>query len=126
MSKIKVYYNSACPVCDAGVNGQRQRMAECPMQVEWVDVHRDAGAAGEIGTQRELIRERLHVVDENGELRIGAEAFEALWRHTPGQRRMARVIRLPVVRVLAGWAYNGFAAGLYFWNRAKGRWQVEG
>ena len=125
MPKIKVYYNSACPVCDAGINGQRQRMADCPIQVEWVDIHRNAEAACEIGAQRELIRERLHVVDENGKLRIGAEAFEALWRHTPSQRGVARIIRLPVVRVLARWAYNGFAAGLYAWNRAKGRWQVE-
>jgi predicted DCC family thiol-disulfide oxidoreductase YuxK len=126
MSKIKVYYNSACPVCEAGINGQRQRMEACPAQVEWIDIHRNAAAACEIGVQRELIRERLHVVDENGELRIGAEAFEALWRHTPGQRRMAWFIHLPVVRVIAQWAYNGFAAGLYAWNRVKGRWQVEG
>ena len=125
MSKVKVYYNSACPVCDAGIRGQRERMEECPIHVEWIDVHAHADAANEIGAPREFIRERLHVVDENGALRIGAEAFEVLWQLTPGQRRSAWIIRLPVVRVLARWAYNAFAAALYAWNRAGGRWKVE-
>ena len=125
MAKVKVYYNSACPVCDAGIKGQRERMQACSMQVEWIDVHENAAAASEIGAQREFVRERLHLVDERGELRIGADAFEALWRHTPGQRSLAWIIRLPIVRVISRWLYNGFAARLYAWNRAKARWQIE-
>jgi predicted DCC family thiol-disulfide oxidoreductase YuxK len=125
MAKVKVYYNSACPVCNAGIEGQRRRMLDCATQVEWIDIHRDADAVCEIGADREFVRERLHVLDENGEIRIGAEAFEALWRHTPSQTRWAALLRLPLVRTLARWAYNGFAFGLYAWNRSKGRWQVE-
>lgn len=125
MDRVKVYYNSACPVCDAGIKGQRERMQTCPTQVEWIDIHTDADAVEEIGAEREFVRERLHVVDERGEVRIGAEAFEVLWQHTPGQRRWARIVGLPVVRMLARGLYNGFAAALYAWNRAKGRWSVE-
>ena len=83
MSKVKVYYNSACPVCNAGITGQRRRMDECPVQVEWIDIHSNAEAVNEIGADREFVRERLHVVDENGEIRIGADAFDAFWRRTP-------------------------------------------
>jgi len=125
MSKVKVYYNSACPVCDAGIKGQRKRMEACSMQVEWIDIHKDAAAVGEIGAEREFVRKRLHVVDERGEIRVGAEAFESLWRHTPGQQSLARILRLPILRVMARWLYNGFAAGLYAWNRIRGKWQVE-
>jgi hypothetical protein len=78
MAKVKVYYNSACPVCNAGITGQRERMAGCGTDVDWIDIHRDAKAANEIGAEREFVRERLHVVDESGKVRIGAEAFEAL------------------------------------------------
>jgi len=120
--EVKVYYNSACPVCDAGIKDQRQRMESCGTQVEWIDIHKDADAVGEIGAEREFVRERLHVVDERGELKIGADAFEVLWRHTPGQTRCARIMRLPVVRVLSRWLYNAFAAGLYALNRARHRW----
>ena len=38
------------------------------MQVEWIDIHRDAEAVYEIGAEREFVRERLHVVDENGDI----------------------------------------------------------
>ncbi len=125
MAKVKVYYNSACPVCNAGIAGQRERMEGCGTDVDWIDIHEHAEAVNEIGANREFVRERLHVVDESGTVRIGADAFEALWRHTPGQKSMARIVRLPVLRTLARSAYNAFAAWLYARNRARKRWEVE-
>ena len=122
MAKVKVYYNSACPVCNAGIKGQRDRMASCAATVDWIDVHTNADAVAEIGVERELVRERLHVVDEDGVMYVGADAFGALWNRTPGQGAFGRFVSLPVVRTLARWLYNAFAALLYAWNRACGRW----
>ncbi len=122
MGKLKVYYNSACPVCDAGIRGQKERMAACPAQAEWIDVHNHADAAKQIGAEREFVRERLHVVDEHGRLHVGAEAVRALMERTPGQRWLARVMGLRLMRPLAGWCYNRFARLLYAWNRSKGHW----
>lgn len=120
--KLKVYYNSACPVCDAGIRGQKRRMDGCSVNVEWIDIHSHPEALKEIGAEREFVRERLHVVDEEGKLRIGAEAFRALWKHTPGQTAFARLAGLPVLRRLAQGTYNAFASLLYRWNRANRRW----
>jgi predicted DCC family thiol-disulfide oxidoreductase YuxK len=122
MDKLKVYYNSACPVCDAGIRGQRRRMDACAANVEWIDIHSHPDALRGIGASQEFVRERLHVIDERGELRIGVEAFRALWTHTPGQTALARLAGLPVLRVLARGAYNAYAALLYRWNRANRRW----
>lgn len=122
MPATKVYYNSACPVCAAGIAGQRDRMEGCGTAVEWIDVHADNGRAAEIGAELEFVRERLHVVDQAGKTRVGAEAFEALWAMTPGQRGLARMSGLPVIRSLLRLAYNGFAAVLYRWNRLHRRW----
>ena len=72
--------------------------------------------------QQEFVRERLHVVDEKGELRVGAEAFRALWAHTPGQGALARLTGLPLLNPLLKGVYNAFAALLYAWNRANHRW----
>ena len=79
MAKTKVYYNSACPVCDAGIAYQRRKLQGCDAEVEWVDVHARNEAAGEVGADLELVRERLHVVDAAGAVRVGSEAFRALW-----------------------------------------------
>ena len=117
---LKVYYNSACPVCNAGISSQRDKMASC--RVDWLDVHEHNGAADGVGGDLEFVRERLHVVDETGDVRVGLEAFIAIWRSSLGERWKARLFSLPLIRPLANWAYNVFARRLYRWNRRKGHW----
>ena len=122
MSKTKVYYNSACPVCNAGIKFQQRQLADCKTEIEWIDVHSFNEAAGEVNSNLEFVRERLHVVDEKGSVHVGSEAFAELWSKTPGQRTLSRLIRAPGVRTLSKWLYNAFANLLYRWNRIKGRW----
>jgi predicted DCC family thiol-disulfide oxidoreductase YuxK len=119
----KVYYNSACPVCDAGIKDQRQRMEACGVKdVEWIDVHTRPEAVREVGAPLEQVRERLHVKTEDGRLDVGADAFARLWSQTPGQRSLAKLLRFPVIRQITHLVYNAFARLLYRWNRAKGHW----
>ncbi|HSC15429.1 MAG TPA: DUF393 domain-containing protein [Gammaproteobacteria bacterium] len=120
--KAKVYYNSACPVCNAGIQYQQRKLGAACDDVEWIDVHARNEAASELNRDLELVRERLHVVDEAGGLHVGADAFAELWSKTPGQSAWARVVRAPGIRSLSRWMYNGFAALLYRWNRINGRW----
>ena len=119
----KVYYNSACPVCNAGIKDQRRRMQECGVNdIEWVDVHNNPDAVSEVGSSLEQVRERLYVKDGKGQLNIGADAFIHLWQRTPNQRWLARLFQLPVIRSLARLAYNGFAWLLYRWNQVLKHW----
>ena len=122
MSKTRVYYNSACPVCNAGIAAERRRMEACDVDAEWIDIHRDPGRLEEIGASQEFVRKRLHVADDSGAVRVGAGAFGALWNQTPQMRILATLLRLPVIGTVANLAYNVFAAGLYRWNRWHGRW----
>jgi len=113
-----VYYNSACPVCDAGVCYQRAKMD--PSSVRFVDVHTEPDVARELGIDIELLRERLHVRDSSGLLLEGDSAFAALWSQTPGQRWLAQLMR--PLRWLSGPAYRLLARLLYRWNRWRGNW----
>jgi predicted DCC family thiol-disulfide oxidoreductase YuxK len=119
-SRTTVYYNSACPVCNAGIRSQRSRMQGC--EVQWVDVHRDNEAVQPLGADLEQVRERLHVKDENGRLVVGVQALAQLWLQTPGQRWLGRLVQLPVLSGLAALTYNLFARLLYRWNRRRGSW----
>jgi 2-polyprenyl-6-hydroxyphenyl methylase/3-demethylubiquinone-9 3-methyltransferase len=121
-SPLTVYYNSACPVCDAGIRSERERLAGCELQ--WVDVHRQPEAVAEIGAALEDVRERLHVRDAEGTVHVGSEALAELWSRGAGPRRMARVLRIGGVARLASAAYDRFAAALYRWNVSRGRWQL--
>jgi predicted DCC family thiol-disulfide oxidoreductase YuxK len=123
MSKVKVFYNSACPVCNAGIEGQRRRMqtrGSCP--VEWVDVHQNPRAVEELGAELEQVRERLYLKDESGQINVGVDAFTALFQRTRGQRWLGRLLRLPGLHLLARWGYNLFARALYRWNRWLKHW----
>jgi predicted DCC family thiol-disulfide oxidoreductase YuxK len=90
--------------------------------IEWVDVHTNPEAVSEVGASLEQVRERLHVKDPDGQLNVGADAFTRLWSQTRGQRWLAKLLRVPVLKQLTHLAYNVFARLLYRWNRAKGHW----
>jgi predicted DCC family thiol-disulfide oxidoreductase YuxK len=119
----KVYYNSACPVCDAGIKDQRRRMEACGIRdVEWIDVHTHPDAVLELDAPLEKVRERLHVKTPAGQIDVGADAFLDLWAQTPGQQRLAKLLRLPILKQFTRIAYNIFARLLYRWNRAMRHW----
>jgi predicted DCC family thiol-disulfide oxidoreductase YuxK len=119
----KVYYNSACPVCDAGIKDQRRRMEACGVKdVEWIDVHTHPDAVSELDAPLEKVRERLHVKTSTGQIDVGADAFLDLWAQTPGQQRLANLLRLPILKQFTRIAYNIFARLLYRWNRAMRHW----
>lgn len=120
VSPLKVYYNSACPVCKAGIEYQKGKMQGCA--IEWKDVHLNNKLVTEIRTEIEYVRERLHAVDEQGQLYVGFDAFLVIWQHSPHENWKAKLMGLPVVKQLGRIAYNLFAAMLYKWNLAKKHW----
>jgi predicted DCC family thiol-disulfide oxidoreductase YuxK len=115
---VTVYYNSACPVCEAGICYQRQRMQG--QAVDFVDVHTRPEIAQELGIDLELLRERLHVRDAGGQLHVGADAVTTLMAHTRGQRLLASLAR--PLRFVTVPLYKLAARMLYRWNRRRGSW----
>jgi predicted DCC family thiol-disulfide oxidoreductase YuxK len=117
---LKVYYNSACPVCNAGIEWQKGKDSTC--RIQWNDVHADNQLVTEIDEDLEIVRERLHVVDENGQLTVGFDAFLTIWRAHPRERWKAKVLGLPFIKTVCRKLYNLFAARLYRWNKSKKHW----
>ncbi|QBQ55599.1 thiol-disulfide oxidoreductase DCC family protein [Nitrosococcus wardiae] len=117
---IKVYYNSACPVCNAGIKNQKAKMAHC--RIEWKDVHTQSGIHNEISPDLEFVRKRLHAINEKGEIKVGVEAFEVIWRHSPNERWKAKLVSFPIIKQISIFLYNAFAWFLYKWNLRKHHW----
>ena len=118
--KVAVYYNSACPVCRTGVEWQQGQTFAC--EIEWIDVHGAPDTVAQIDTDLQSVRERLHVRDAQGRILVGADAVAFVMGQTPGQRWLARLAAMPLIRPALRWAYDAFARMLYRWNRGKGRW----
>jgi predicted DCC family thiol-disulfide oxidoreductase YuxK len=71
------------------------------------------------------VKKRLHVIDRQGVLRVGVPAFAALWDETPRYRRLARIVRLPVVHQGADALYELVAIVLYAWNKRREQRQAR-
>jgi predicted DCC family thiol-disulfide oxidoreductase YuxK len=121
---LTVWYNTRCPVCDAGINRQKRRLIEAVKagRVEFRDINFEPEALCAFGASLEDIRRRLHATDAEGKLLVGADVAIAVWRITPGEGWLASLFGNPVVLPLTRFAYDHFADFLYAWNRRKGRW----
>lgn len=117
-SRTTVYYNSACPVCNAGICHQREQMQGT--DTRFIDVHAHPEVARELDIDLEALREKLHVRDAHGDMQIGDQAFLALWSLTRGQRWMAFLAQ--GIPWFTGPLYNLVARCLYRWNRKRGHW----
>jgi predicted DCC family thiol-disulfide oxidoreductase YuxK len=121
---LVVWYNTRCPVCDAGINRQRNKLLAAVQAgtIEFRDINLEPEALARHGASLADVRRRLHATDEAGRLLVGADVAIAVWRLTPGERWLAALFGNPVVRPLTRFAYDRFADLLYAWNRRKGRW----
>ena len=120
---VEVFYNSACPVCDAGVKSQRRAMEKGGAgDLAWTDMTCAPDALHADGLTLDHVRRHIYARDASGKLHRGADAFAVLWSATPGRRWLGWLISLPVMRSLARVSYDWFADRLYAWNRRHGRW----
>lgn len=121
--KLEVLYNSACPVCNAGVKQQRRMMPKDTAEsIAWSDVTCHADRLNRAGLTLDQVRRHFYVRDDQGGLHRGAEAAAILWQQTPGFRWLGKLVALPVIRTIARVSYDWFADRLYNWNKRRGRW----
>jgi predicted DCC family thiol-disulfide oxidoreductase YuxK len=122
--ELTVWYNTRCPVCNAGINSQQRKLMALVKQgrVAFRDINFEPDALKQFGASLEDIRRRLHATDARGKLIAGADVMVALWRITPGQQWLTAILgnagMLPITR----FCYDRFADVLYAWNRRRGHW----
>jgi len=122
--RLTVYYNSKCPVCNGGIDWQRNRLVQAARAglIDFRDINLEPDALSRFGAGLEDVRRCLHAVDAEGRLQVGADCAIAIWRLTPGDTWLAHIVGLPVIRPIARVVYDRFADLLYAWNRRKGHW----
>ena len=121
---MTVWYNTRCPVCDAGIDRQKRRLVDAVKagRIEFRDINLEPDALASHGASLDDIRRRLHATDAGGRLLVGADVAIAVWRATPGDGWLAALFGNAAMRPVTRIAYDRFADLLYAWNRRKGRW----
>ena len=122
--RLTVWYNTRCPVCDAGIDWQRNELLTAVRAgaVSFKDINEEPGALESYGASLDDVRRRLHATDESGRLVVGADVAIAVWRLTPGESWLARLFGNRLALPFTRFVYDRFADLLFAWNRRKGRW----
>ena len=122
--QLTVWYNTRCPVCDAGIDRQRNKLLAAVQAgtIAFRDINLEPDALAAHGASLDDVRRRLHATDAAGCLLVGADVAIAVWRLTPGERWLGALAGNAVARPLARFVYDRFADLLYAWNKHKGHW----
>lgn len=108
----EIIYNGSCPICSREIVAYERYATKRDLPLDFTPLDQaDLAALGL--TENEAAR-RLHVV-QDGKLVSGVEAFALLWEVMPRFRWLARLVRLPLVRPLAGAVYDRLLAPLLYW-----------
>jgi predicted DCC family thiol-disulfide oxidoreductase YuxK len=88
---VKVWFDSACPLCAREIKIMRK--LDWFNEVDFVDVL----STPDCPTQREHLLERFHAQRLGGPLLSGAAAFALLWRSLPLLRPLGEIARIPII-----------------------------
>jgi len=119
-----VWYNTRCPVCNGGIDWQRNKLIGLVRagEIAFKDINEQPDALARFGASLDDVRRRLHATDENGKLIVGADVAITVWRLTPGEGWLATLFGNRAALPLTRFFYDRFADGLFAWNKRKGRW----
>lgn len=107
---LTTFYDGSCPVCRPEIDHLKRLGRRAGRRLAWRDVSRDPDALALFGIDGAAAKRRLHVLDAEGTLHGGVDAFAALWSELPSHRWLARLVQLPVIHFVAGALYDRGAA----------------
>jgi predicted DCC family thiol-disulfide oxidoreductase YuxK len=121
---LTVWYNTRCPVCNGGIDWQRNKLLAAVRagRIAFRDINEQPDALVSYGASLDDVRRRLHATDEAGHLIVGADVALAVWRMTPGEGWLATLLGNALVLPVTRFGYDRFADLLFAWNKRQGRW----
>ena len=103
----RVYYDGQCGLCRREIDYYKKIASDGLFA--WIDVTRDASSLDALGVSYVQALKLLHVVDAQGRVHIGVDAFIQIWRQLAYWRVLATLTGLPLIYPLAKVAYRLFA-----------------
>ena len=101
----KVFFDGSCPLCAREINLYSK--LDKDDEIEWVDVSQPEPATP-VGITRERLLSRIHLLDSEGKLQIGASAFFFIWKKLPGWRWLGNLEKNKLIFFLAQIFYEIF------------------
>ena len=106
--KTAMFFDGGCPLCSREV--AHYRRLDRGDRIHWVDITNQPETLSEYGIAYGTAMERLHALDEDGQIVSGVPAFVAIWRQLPGYRHLARIVEGLRLVPFLDWLYTRFAS----------------
>ncbi|MFZ0791632.1 MAG: DUF393 domain-containing protein [Chromatiaceae bacterium] len=106
--KTTMFFDGGCPLCSREV--AHYRRLDRGGRILWVDITDQPKTLSEYGIAYAAAMERLHALDEDGQIVSGVPAFVAIWRQLPGYRHLARIVEGLRLVPFLDWLYTRFAS----------------
>lgn len=103
---VEAFYNGACPVCSAEIAHYKRLAAGYGKPMRFTDVCSNPAALEAYGLTLDCVKRRLYVRDEQGRIKSGVDAFHAIWSTFPRYRRLAGILRMPIINTGAMLLYE--------------------
>ena len=104
---IKVFYDGKCGMCSREI---RHYMKISPRETFiWRDIANEPQHLKEINVSQSYALKRLHVIDQDGKIQVGVDAFIAIWSKIPRWRLLAFLCAMPGIKFMLSVLYNQFA-----------------
>ena len=103
---ITVFYDGACPICVKEM--QQYRRYQSAGAIIWFDITNQDAWLREHGIDPRAALLELHVLDGDGALVTGVDAFILLWQRAPLFRPLAWLAALPGLKGMIHKSYGWF------------------
>ena len=103
---MKVYYDDKCSICRKEIDYYKKLRVR---NVEWIGIHKNGKKIDFNKITKESYLKRMHVIDDDKQIKVGVEAFIAIWKKNSKFKYLAMVINFFPIKILAIFAYNIFA-----------------
>lgn len=116
-----VWYNTYCPVCRTGIDRQRNRLLRAVKAgtIEFRNINLEPDALAAHGADVEAVRRRLYGMDGTGRVYVGIDCAIEIWRRTPGEAWIARLLETSLLHPLSRWPMTASPTGFMLGTVAR-------
>ena len=115
MNQITVLYNDKCPVCSFEIEHYRALCMRHSIGLAFEKISENGPMLQASGLSVNDAKKRLHVRVPGGHIKVGVDAFLALWAQMPMYKLLGYLVSIPGIYHLATMVYNHVLAPLLFW-----------
>ena len=105
MTKTKILYDGNCIVCDIEISHYK-RIA--PDLFELIDISSPRFVASDYKLTKKEVDKDMHLITQDGELKIGVDAFVHIWSRLNKFKILAKCVKLPGIYQCAKLGYSAF------------------